>query len=307
VESAVVVARPGKHPHVAAVSAACGLVVLTGFLIADCGGSSNSPSPVSQSASTRPPSSGPSINVAPVIESISASADRVEVDNDITLTAVVKDQETPIDQLKFDWAADAGTFTGDGAVVQWHAPKDIKTPADVDIHLTVTETYGSPDASGVRPQNVATSSYPAIRVHNSPKELGDLSIQFLTDFAHSDVQTDTCLRDFSDSCKGKAEERSDIDSNRVHYEILSSSLSLRGVTVAASGLTAKMTVACSFTSKTKVCDAGDKSCVVGDVGTARGDCILTGTYENRRWWLCDSHFNGRLADSMRLFFGRSFQ
>jgi len=65
-----------------------------------------------------------------------------------------------------------------------------------------------------------------------------------------------------------------------------------------------MTVACSFTSKIKVCDPGDKACVVGDVGTARGDCLLTGKYENRRWWLCDSHFAGKLADSMRLFFGR---
>jgi hypothetical protein len=306
-ESAFVVARPTKRRHVAGLSAAFGLVVLAAFLIADCGGSSNSPSPVSQSASTRPPSSGPSINVAPVIESISPSADRVEVDNEITLTAVVTDQETPIDQLKFVWTADSGTFSGDGAIVQWRAPKGIKTPADVNIKLTVIETYGSPDASGVRPQNVASNSVPAIRVHDSPKELGDLSIQFLTDFAHSDVPTSTCLRDFSDSCKGKAEERGDIDSNRVHYEILSSSLALRGVTVASSGLTAKMTVACSFTSKTKVCDAGDKFCVVGDVGTARGDCILTGTYENRRWWLCDSHFIGRLADSMRLFFGRSSQ
>jgi len=41
-----------------------------------------------------------------------------------------------------------------------------------------------------------------------------------------------------------------------------------------------------------------------DVGTARGDCRLTGTYENRRWWLCDSHFVGKLLDSMRWFFGR---
>ena len=38
-------------------------------------------------------------------------------------------------------------------------------------------------------------------------------------------------------------------------------------------------------------------------GFSPGDCILTGKYENRRWWLCDSHFAGKLLGSMRSFFG----
>ena len=304
VESGVDALRRGVHRHVAAIAVACGFVLLVSIVTSTCGGSSSSPTPVSQSPSSRPPSAGPSVNVAPVIESVSASSDRVEVDDEITVTAAVQDQETPIEQLKFDWKADAGTFSGDGAVVKWRAPKDVKTPADYEIRLTVTETYGSPNTAGVRPQNVTNGSISGIRVHNSQKELGDLSMQFLSDFATSSVSTSTCLRDFSDSCGGKAEERNDIEANRVHYEILNSSLTLRSVTVATSRVAAKMVVACSFTSKTKVCDAGDKFCVVGDVGTARGDCILTGTYEARRWWLCDSHFQGRLADSMRNFFGR---
>jgi len=303
VESAVDAPTRGEHRNVAALAAACGLVVCACFVIAGCGGSSSSPTPVSQSSAT-PPSSGPSVNVAPIIESISASSDRVEVDAEITLTVVVKDQETPVEQLKFDWKADAGTFSGDGAVVKWRAPKDIKTPADFEIRLTVTETYGTPNSAGVRPQNVANGSLPGIRVHNSNKELEDLSIQFLTDFAHSNVPASTCVRDFSDSCRGKAEERGDIEANRTHFEIVNYSLTMKSVTPAASGLSANMVVACSFTSRIKACDPGDKACVVGDVGTARGDCILTGKYENRRWWLCDSHFAGRLASSLRNFFGR---
>ncbi len=295
---------PGGHFNVAALAAACGVVFFAGVLTAGCGGSSSSPTPVSQSSSSRPPSSGPPINVAPVIESIRVSSDRVEVDAEITLTAEVKDQETPIEQLKFDWQADAGTFSGDGAVVKWRAPKDIKTPADFEIRLTVTETYGSPNSAGVRAQNVTTGSIQGVRVHNSNKELEDLSIQFLTDFAHSSISASTCVRDFTDSCKGKSDERGDIEANRTHFEILNYSLSMKSVAVASSGLSANMVVACSFTSRIKVCDAGDKACVVGDVGTARGDCILTGKYENRRWWLCDSHFIGRLADSLRNFFGR---
>jgi hypothetical protein len=141
-------------------------------------------------------------------------------------------------------------------------------------------------------------------VHNSNKELEDLSIQFLTDFAHSNVSASTCVRDFTDSCKGKSDERGDIEANRTHFEILNYSLSMKSVAVASSGLSANMVVACSFTSRIKSCDPGDKACVIGDVGTARGDCILTGKYESRRWWLCDSHFAGRLAGSLRNFFGR---
>jgi hypothetical protein len=286
------------------VAASFGAVALAGFFFFACGGSSSSPTPVTPPSSSGGPSTGPSVNSAPIVESITSSSERVEVDSEITLTANVKDQETPIDQLTFQWKASAGTFSGEGVSVKWRAPKDIKTPADFEISLTVTEAYGAPDTSGKRQQNVTTATGPSVRVHNSPKELGDMSIQFLSDFANSSISTSTCLRDFTDSCRGKADERNDIDSNRVHYEILSSSLALRSVNVASSGLSANMTVACSFTSKIKVCDPGDKACVVGDVGTARGDCLLTGKYENRRWWLCDSHFAGKLADSMRLFFGR---
>ena len=279
-------------------------VWLAAVFVCACGGSSNSPTPVTPPSSASGPSAGPPVNLAPVVESITASADRVEVDSEITLTATVKDQETSIEQLRFEWKASAGTFTGEGPLVKWRAPKDIKTPADYEISLTVTESYGTPDSSGRRQQNVTTATAPSVRVHNSPKELGDMSVQFLTDFANSSVSTSTCLRDFTDSCKGKSDERNDIDANRIHYEILSSSLSLRSVTVASSGLSGNMTVACSFTSRIKACDAGDKACVIGDVGTAKGDCILTGKYENRRWWLCDSHFAGKLLGSMRSFFGR---
>jgi hypothetical protein len=270
-------------------------------MLAGCGGTSSSPTPVAKTPSV---SSGPSVNLAPVIESITLSSDKVEVDSEITLTANVTDAETPIEQLKFEWKAPAGSFTGEGATVRWRAPKDIKTPADYTITLTVTEVYGAPNGSGVRPQNVSNATAPPVRVHNSNKELGELSIQFLSDFANSSIPASTCVRDFSDSCRGKAEERSDIESNRVHFDILSSSLTLRSVSVASNGLAANMTVACSFTSRIKVCDPGDKACVLGDVGTARGDCILTGKYEDRRWWLCDSHFIGKLAAGMRSFFDR---
>ena len=121
---------------VVAVLASC-------VMVAGCGGASSSPTPVGKTPSV---SSGPSVNLAPVIEAVTLSSDRVEVDNDITLTANVTDAETPTDQLKYEWKAPAGSFTGEGATVRWRAPKDIKTPADYTITLTVTEVYGTPNA-----------------------------------------------------------------------------------------------------------------------------------------------------------------
>src|SRR3954466_5861728 len=82
--------------YVAAAAAVYGFVVSAAVLSPGCGGSSSSPTPVSQSSSSTRPSSGPSVNIAPVIESISASSERLEVDEEVTVTAAVKDQETPV-------------------------------------------------------------------------------------------------------------------------------------------------------------------------------------------------------------------
>jgi hypothetical protein len=277
--------------------------VLCASILHACGGAPNAPG-----WTPTPPVTSPGVatgsNEPPVIEAINLGSDHTEIDGEVAVTAVVRDSETPIDLLQFEWKAEAGTFSGDGASVKWRAPHDIATPADYILTLTVIETYGAPDAAGVRPQNVTTASSQSIRVHNSPKELGDLSIRFLSDFANSSIPAATCVRDFTDSCRGKAEELGDIEANRINFEIISSSLNLRSVSVDSNGLAANMTVACSFTSKIKQCPSGETTCVVGSIGTARGDCLLTGRYEQKRWWLCDSHFLGQLGGAMRAFFGR---
>jgi hypothetical protein len=142
-------------------------------------------------------------------------------------------------------------------------------------------------------------------VHDSPKELGDLSLGFLGDFANSSVSPSTCVSNFSTNCKGKADEKADIDANREHFFILNSSLQLKSVRVATSGLTADMTVGCSFTSRIVKCDAGDTKCVVGSIGTVAGNCTLTGVYEQQRWWLCESHFSGaQVPLGFKAFFSR---
>ena len=257
-------------------------LVLALIVSGSCGGSPMSPGPVTPPVIT--------VNTPPVVESIVASATRAEVETDVTLTATVRDAETPVAQLKYEWRADAGTFTGEGASVRWRAPKGATTPADHAVRLTVTETYGTPNAVGGSQQNIVNATSPVIRLHDSPKELGDMALRFLGDFANSSVSPSTCVREFSDGCRGKSDERSDIEFNREHFLITGSSLRLLNTRVASSGLAADTTVACTFTSRLTKCEPGSVGCSVGSVGTVAGDCVLTSVYEQQRWWLCTSTF-----------------
>ena len=252
-----------------------------------------------------PPPPPPAVNQAPVIDSVTASVPRAEVGTDVIFTATVRDAETPVSQLIFEWAADAGTFSGAGSSISWRPPDNAATPADYLIRVTVREQYGTAPAGGQRPEHRVTANSTPVRVHNSPKELGEMAMRFLTDFANSSVSADTCVREFSNSCAEKSAERSQIADNRRDYDILSSSLRLREVVVNQDKVSARMRVDCSFTSRVKACVPGTSvpGCVVGKTERVSGDCNTTGIYEQGRWWLCESRFDGMLVPAMRGFFG----
>jgi hypothetical protein len=277
------------------------LVWLTLAVSFACGGESPT-APAPQPQPQPPPAP---VNQVPVIESVVVSTPRVEADTDVTVTATVRDAETPVDQLRFAWAADVGTFSGPGASVQWRVPRGVATPAEHAVRLTVTEVYGTADASGNRPQHTVSGSSPLIRVHDSPAELGALALRFLRDFANSTVPADVAIREFSDSCAGKAAERIDIADNRRDFDILSSQLSLSSARVRTPFSRGDMTVRCAFSSRRRNCPAGSPaSCRVGAIENVEGNCNLTAVYEAQRWQLCESTFDGRLLPSMFNFFGR---
>jgi hypothetical protein len=215
------------------------------------------------------------------------------------VTAIVRDAETAVDQLRLAWTATAGTFSGTGPSVRWRAPKGPVTPADYTITLTVTETYGTGQ------QNVVSATSPAVRVHDSPQEVGDLSMRFLSDFANSGIPADLAVREFADSCNaGKREEREQIENNRRRYTIQSSTLVLRSVRL-RSPVAGDARVSCEFLSINKNCIVSDgPDCKVGASEHVAGNCDLTTVYEQRRWWLCTSAFNdGVLLPSRRPFHG----
>jgi hypothetical protein len=255
------------------------LVWLTLAVSFACGGESPT-APAPQPQPQPPPAP---VNQVPVIESVVVSTPRVEADTDVTVTATVRDAETPVDQLRFAWAADVGTFSGPGASVQWRVPRGVATPAEHAVRLTVTEVYGTADASGNRPQHTVSGSSPLIRVHDSPAELGALALRFLRDFANSTVPADVAIREFSDSCAGKAAERIDIADNRRDFDILSSQLSLSIARVRTPFSRGDMTVRCAFSSRRRNCPAGSPaSCRVGAIESVEGNCNLTAVYEAQR-------------------------
>ena len=91
----------------------------------------------------------------------------------------------------------------------------------------VIDRYGTGEQSL---EHRVTAESKDIHVNDSPKEVRAISEQFLRDFANSKVDADTCLRNFSDSCPGKARERRDIVNNRATRTILSSTISNQRVT-----------------------------------------------------------------------------
>ena len=286
--------------HPLARQAACWLLVLT---FAGCGGGDGGspigpgPGPGPQPAPTNQP---------PVIEGVAVSAQRVDADTEVTVTATVRDTETPVEALRFDWTADAGTFTGTGPTVRWRLARGAQTPVEVRLRLAVVETYGTADASGNRPQHTVRAESSAVRVHESPAELGALALGFLRDFANSSVPADVAVREFSDSCSGKSAERRDIEDNRRDFDIVSSQLTLSTARVREPFSRGEMTVRCAFTSRRRNCPAGSpSSCRVGTIESVEGNCNMTAVYDQQRWKLCESTFDGRMLLTMRGFFGSS--
>ena len=279
-----------------------GLAVCAAVLIVACSGSPVAPPP--------PPPPPPPVNTPPQIKSITVSDARIEVGGPaVSVTAVVEDQETAPANLTYAWSAETGAFTGAGAVVTWSPSADAKTPADFILTLTVTERYASGTTTA---ENTVTSTL-TVHVNNSAKELADLSLRFLGDFADSSISPAKCVSEFTDTCSGdKADELDDITRDRHDFLHLKSTLRHTSLSIAADRRTATVHTFCSFTSRvitmnpiSNGCVDHPGSCKFGGEGTAEGDCWTTGVYEKGRWWLCASHYTpkGIATDFERAFFG----
>jgi len=286
---------------------ACALAVAglaAAVLIAACGGSPSSPGPVVQ---PQPPAPQPVAPAPPnnpsVIESIAAKGRRpkepanfADLDETIDLTAKVHDEETPVEELEFQWSAPAGTFEGSGPGVTWHAPEDAETPRPIEITLKVIEKYGYPDGPRIYQQDVSAST--TVSLHNSKAELGDMSRQFLLDFSDSTIRDiGYIMRNFLPGCYGTADETAQVTENRRRYRIIESRVDAAVTNVNFGGTCpyeARRGDACTAVPVFwKSIDMDEHN----EVKAVGGTDWLASFYipDKQRWFLCDSSFQGHQA------------
>jgi hypothetical protein len=231
-------------------------------------------------------------NPPPVITALVAQSARTsapsnfaDLGEEIVVTATVQDAETPVSRLVFEWSADGGTFTGAGAVVRWRAPTGITTPAQSRLTVKVTEPLDGTSQS--------VSSTVTVRVHNSIKEISDMSVQFLVEFSEQKLSPENIIRNFYTGCSGRDSELADVKNNQTYYTINSYTISNPTSATVSFGGT------CPFRNKT-----GVDGCVqtpvewhatykpTGLTETSKGTDQTTAVYRSSRWWLCDSDFDG---------------
>ena len=284
-------------------------VVAALLALISCGGTPTVPSP--SPSPTPTPDPGPIVNNAPpVIIGFTVQGSRnnepasfADLSEEVVVTANVVDNETPIGNLKFNWTASVGTFTGSGSKVTWKAPASATTPVLVTLNLEVVETYTS---AGKSVDNKVTGSTP-VSLHDSATEVGDMARQFLIDFSTSSLRDVTqIMRNFEPTCYGTADETSDVARNRTDFTIQA------GWRVEAASTTVNFGSFCPFRNRPgdacaqvrtfwksqanrDIFDSGGTLALhQGDVTTASGvDQVAAKYYKDQnRWRLCASDFNG---------------
>jgi hypothetical protein len=242
----------------------------------------------------------PGPNTPPVITTITvqstqpnAPSNFADLGEEVPVTATVTDAETPAGQLAYEWSATLGTFTGTGAAVRWKAPASASTPTVVTLTLKVTETL----AGGSGAQSASKTA--TVRLHNSAKEISDMSYQFLLEFSQQTLTPEQIVRNFYTGCPGRNEELTDVTNNQKNFKINSYSVA------ASFPVTVSFSSKCPYQNKSgdgcaqvpvqwkSTCLSSDPLvCTRGLTYTTTGTDQTTAVYRQDRWWLCDSNFNG---------------
>jgi hypothetical protein len=251
------------------------------------------------------PSNPPVANTPPVIKAMSAMgaapqepAQYATLDESVTVSATVEDAETPVSQLTFTWSADTGSFSGAGPTVSWTAPHEFRTPGTATLTLVVTERYQTTDASGraVTAENQVRGTT-AVRLHNSPKEVGDLAVLFLEDFSKQ-IDPLLVVRNFSLSCSGRGDELFDVEKDNRDFTMNSYSIGTPATTVGFTGRCPFRNVrgdACAFVPV----EWHSTLKATGARTTAIGTDQVTAIYEDGQWRLCASDFDQITGSAVR--------
>jgi hypothetical protein len=242
-------------------------------------------------------------NQPPIVSGISSRSSRpgvpnrfADLDETLTVTATVTDAETPADQLRYEWTADVGAFSGTGREVTWRAPAQATTPAEVRLNLVVIETYQSVNAQGL--PVTAEHRVPgllAVRLHASAKEVRDMAVEFLLDFSRQQLAPDQVIRNFSDSCPGKGSELNDVRNNQRDFAITAFNVEPNPpVEIAFGGVCrdrGRNGDACTYVPVRW--ESTERA--TGRRFVTTGVDQVSAIYESNRWRLCDSDFFGTVT------------
>jgi hypothetical protein len=203
----------------------------------------------------------------------------------VNVTATVTDAETPVNQLTYEWSSSVGgTFSTNAATTTWTAPATVTgtTPLNATLTLTVTERV---DAT----RNNRVTAPTVVDLHNSPKEVGDLAVQFLLDFSLQ-LPVDQVMRNFTNTCPEAVNERGDVANSNEQFRIVEYRVDPAVTTVPFTGTCPFRTVRGDACAQVPVYwRAVDKS--TGAVGATRGTDQVTALLENGVWKLCASDYD----------------
>jgi hypothetical protein len=241
-------------------------------------------------------------NAPPAITGITAQDQRrgtprnfADLEDVVDVQASVQDAETPVDQLTYEWSADVGAFEGTGRAVRWRAPDRFQTPGDVRLNLTVIEKYDGVNDQGLPAQleNRTTGSV-TVSLHDSEKELSDLGWEFLVDFSQQRLSPETIVRNFTDSCRGKSDELSDVRNNQNEQTITEYTVGSPQVTISFGAVCQYFSSRGRFGDGCAYYPVRWKSTRKSDgrVTVSQGFDQVNALFESGRWRLCDSDFNG---------------
>ena len=266
-------------------------------LVACGGGAPTSPQPARPPA---PPSLGPPNNAAPTIEAVVAQGRRpkqpgrfADLKETIDVSATVRDPETSLDELTYQWTTTAGAFEGTGRAVTWTAPESAATPAKVTLTLKVVESYGHPGQP--RDYSHEVSSVVEVALHDSRNEVRRMAEQFLVDFSDTNIKDwQYIMRNFNAAAcpnPGDVEsEKQDVIRHYTEFQMIASRIGDGKVTVNFGSF-------CPFRGR-----PGDACAVVpvywdsrnkdGVRSVAEGDDFIAAAYspKDSRWYLCASDF-----------------
>ena len=270
--------------------------VLTAALMTACSGSP-------PTTPTPPPTGGgtPPQNAVPSIDTITAQGRRTrqparfaDLGEAIDVSATVRDSETSLDELVYQWSATTGTFTGSGRNVTWTAPAAATTPGTVTLTLKVIENYGNPGQPKIFSHEVTGTQ--TIALHDSVKEVGDMARQFLIDFSTTTLKDwQVVMRNFNRSVCPRPSE---FDDERVSVVDHYTNFTMHAFDVGPASVNINFGGSCSVPGDQLPGDACVSSRVMWDStgpkgrASTRGIDLLTAVYAaaDRRWWLCSSRY-----------------